>query len=249
MTRYRGWILLGLGLFLALGAGVMTFFVLQQQRTSAEEESRRTALQALQIPTTRLPVAAHTLEPGVILGAADYVLKDFPTDLVPASAITQTESLQSQIITQAIVQGETFRSDKFLGSTGATMSQQIKPGKVLVAFPIIDLLSQSDLVHEGDRVDLLLTIAAQKEEQSKTSAFTLQNIEVFKILRPAGDDAKEKAATALLCSMSPEDALMLKFIKDSGGTIDFVLRSALDAQPHTVPAITMQELTQRYLAR
>lgn len=143
MTRYRGWILLGIGLFLALGAGAMTFFVLQQQRISAEEESRRTAMQALQIPTTKLPVAAHTLEPGVILGATDYVLKDFPTDLVPASAITPTESLQSQIITQAIVQGETFRSDKFLGSTGATMSQQIKPGKVLVAFPIIDFLSQS----------------------------------------------------------------------------------------------------------
>lgn len=255
MERYRGWMLFGLGLFLALAAGGLTFFVLQQQRTAAEEESRKMALAAVQVPTVQLPVAARALEPGLVLSDADFVIKNFPADLVPTTAVTQSISLERQILTEPVGAGETFRSDKFLGNTGATMSQQIEPGKVLVAFPIIDLLSQSNLVKDGDRVDLMLTIAPEKAEgeqtETKTTAITLQNIQVFKVLRATTDEEKEDAggATAFLCSMTPQDSLLLKFIKDSGGTIDFALRSSLDQDEHTATPIDMQEINQRYLAR
>lgn len=250
MGKYRTWILLGLGIFFALGAGALTFVILQQQRLETAAEARRLALANQQGPTIKLPVAAKPLEPGQVIGTADYILKDFPVDLVPVAAITDTTALEQHILTSAIGQGETFRNDKFLGNSGATLSQQIEPGKVLVAFPIIDLLSQSNLVQDGDRIDLLITLqGTQDNEATKTTAVTLQNIQVFKVLRPAEGQGSEKTATAFLCSMTPENALLIKFIKDSGGTIDFVLRSSLDQEPHNVPPIDMQQLNQRFLSR
>ena len=251
MARYRGWILFGLGLFLALAAGGVTFFALQQQRAAADADSRRIAMESLKVPLVKIPVATRPLEPGVVLSDADYILKDFPSDLVPSAALTQTVSLDRQILTQPIGQGETFRSDRFLGNAGATISQQIEPGKVLVAFPVLDLMSQSNIVQNGDRIDLLLTIEPTKDNiESRKTAITLQNIQVFKVLRPASTDEKEKkAATSFLCSMTPQDSVLLKFIKDSGGTIDFVLRSTLDQDAHQAKPVDMQEINQRYLAR
>ena len=259
MTRRRGWMLFALGLILALSAGAMVFVVLLQQAAVAAEQSRAAARREFAPPPTlKLPVAARPLEPGMKLGSADYVMKDFPLDLVPVSAITDTANLDNKLLVRAVGQGETFATSQFLGGQGATVSQQIQQGRVLFAFPIVDLLSQSDLIQDGDRVDLLLTLplttpdtppadAAQAGAENKTTAITLQNIEVFKVLRMVAGDEKQKGeATSLLCSLTPEDAVMIKFIKDSGGTIDFTLRSPADKEPFQASPVNRAELEKRY---
>jgi pilus assembly protein CpaB len=254
VTRRRGWILVVLGLILAVSAGAMVYVVLQNQQAEAQEQATLLAReQAAPVPTMKLPVAARPLEPGMVLGAQDYVLKDFPLDLVPVSAISDTAGLDSKILVQPVGQGETFRSSEFLGGNGATISQQLTQGEVLFAFPIIDLLSQSNLIQDGDHVDLLLTIqqkGPKGEDLGKATAITLQNIEVFKVLRPqATEEDKQPRATALLFSMKPEEAVMVKFVKDSGGTIDFTLRSPLDKDNFQAPAVDDAELIQRYYAK
>jgi pilus assembly protein CpaB len=254
MNRRRGWILVVLGLILAISAGAMVYVVLQNQRAVAEERAVELAKEnAAPVPTLRLPVAARPLEPGALLSSSDYVLKDFPLDLVPSTAISNTAGLENKILVQPIGQGETFRSSQFLGGSGAAISQQLKQGQVLFAFPIVDLLSQSNLVQDGDHVDLLLTVQKKGpngEDIGKATAITLQNIEIFKVLRPqATEDEKQPKATALLFSLKPEDAVTVKFVKDVGGTIDFTLRSPLDQDTFAAPAVGDAELLQRYYAK
>ena len=102
-------------------------------------------------------------------------------------------------------------------------------------------------------MDLLLTIQVKSpdgQDGGKATAITLQNIEVFKVLRPqATEEEKQPKATALLFSMKPEDAVMVKFAKDTGGTIDFTLRSPLDEDTFKAPAVDDAELLRRYYAR
>ena len=86
---------------------------------------------------------------------------------------------------------------------------------------------------DGDHVDLLITLpltglrpTRPKRMLGKVTALTLQNIEVYKVLRTAKqEDQPEGAPTALMCSVTPADAVILKYAKDSGGMIDFALRS------------------------
>lgn len=248
MSRRKGWMFFALGLILALSAAAMVFIVLQ----NAEAKQ---PVAAPPPPTTKLPVAARPLDPGVKISAADYILKDFPLDLVPVSAISETVNLESQLLVRSVGQGETFRTDQFLGGQGASMSQQIKQGMVLFAFPIVDLMSQSDLVKDGDHIDLLLTLPLKElrsddteKDLGQATALTLQNIEVYKVLRTAKQEGQaEGAPNALLINITPADALILKYAKDSGGVIDFALRSQLDTEPFTAPYVDRTEFSNKYL--
>ena len=255
MSRRKGWMFFAIGLILALSAGAMVFVVLQQQAAFATEQSRKEVLAELAPPpTTKLPVAARPLEPGLTISSADYVLKDFPLDLVPITAITDTVNIDSKLLVRAVGQGETFHTAQFLGGQGATMSQQIKQGFVLFAFPIVDLMSQSDVVKDGDHVDLLITLPSQEgnsdasaSDLGKVTALTLQNIEVYKVLRTVQqEDKPEGAPTALMCSVTAADAVILKYAKDSGGVIDFALRSPADSEPFTAPSIDRSQFDEKY---
>jgi pilus assembly protein CpaB len=69
-------------------------------------------------------------------------------------------------------------------------------------------------------------------------------------LRPQPtEDDKQPKATALLFSMKPEDAVMVKFVKDVGGTIDFALRSPLDKETFQAPRVDDADLIERYYAK
>lgn len=259
MTRRSGWILLTLGVLLAIGAGVLVYVVLQQQSAVAAEQARREVLaqQAPQVPTIKLPVAARALAPGNAVGPDDILLKDFPLDLVPVNALTETTEIENRILARAVGQGDPFQRSMFVGERGEAISQEIPPGYVLFAFPIVDLLGQSNLIEDGDRIDLYLTLntpldasAAPAPDQATTptTALTLQNVQVLKVLRQAPrEDETKTPAIALLCAMRPEDAIILKHIKDTGGTIDFALRSPLDTEPFTTEPLNLPELIQRYM--
>lgn len=258
MTRRSGWILVTLGLVLAIGAGALVYMTLQQQSEVAARTAREQVISQIkeEQQTVPLPVAARALEPGRPLVADDVVVKEFPVDLVPTSAVTSALDLENRVLIRPVGPGETIQRSLLLGESGTALSQQIRQGYVLFAFPIIDLMGQSDLIQDGDRIDLLLTTqenvaqgAPEGAVTPRTSALTLQNIEVFKVLRTVDDEGNQGAATALLCSMRPEDAVMLKYIKDSGGTIDFALRSPLDVDPFQAPPVTNDDLTSRYLQK
>ncbi|HMO57058.1 MAG TPA: Flp pilus assembly protein CpaB [Roseiflexaceae bacterium] len=248
-----GWILFVLGLVLAIGAGALVYVVLQQQATTAAEEARRAALaEFAPVPTVSMPVAARAINIGTTLSAQDITTRDFPVDLVPSTAITRTEDLEGRIATRAIGAGELFSQSQFSDDSTTGISQQIPQGRVLFTFPIIDLMAQSNLLRDGDRVDLLLTFPVLDlagEPTGNTTALTLQNIDLFRVLRSGdAEQGAEAPPIALVFSVTPEDAVMLKFIKDIGGTIDFTLRSPLDRDnTFTPPPIDQRELQDRYL--
>ena len=262
MSRRRGWTFFALGLILALGTGVMAFMFLQQQAVVAADQSRQEALEKYAPPPTLdLPVAARPLEPGTTITKADYVIKPFPLDLVPIAAISETVNLENKVLVRSVGQGETFHTGQFLGGEGSAMSQQIQKGHVLFAFPVADLMGQSDIIKDGDRVDLYISAKLQdlrdnataeagtEQELGNATALTLQNIEIFKVLRgaKAADEEAASAPVALLCSVTPADAVLLKYAKDAGGVIDFALRSPVDNEPFTAPWIDRDEFSRRYL--
>lgn len=259
MARRSGWILLILGLLLAVSAGALVYIVLQQQTTAATEQARQELLaqQSEQVPTIQLPVAARPLAPGSTVTSADYLLKDFPLDIVPVNALTETAQIENRILARAVGQGGTFELSMFVGEEGEALSQALPQGYVLFAFPIIDLMSQSNLIADGDRIDLFLTlntppegVAPDAADQATvpTTALTLQNIQVLKVLRAEAQEGESiPPAVALLCAMRPEDAIILKHIKDTGGMIDFALRSPLDTDPFTTDPLNLPELIERYM--
>jgi pilus assembly protein CpaB len=192
-------------------------------------------------------VAARPLQPGAVIKADDVLLKPFPLDLVPVAAITSTIGLENQVLVAPMGQGETFSTTKLAGGETGTVSQRIPAGHVLFAYPINDLITQIDILSDGDHVDMLITLpvlSTSGTESHDVTAYTLQNIDIFKVLRPGTE--KAQPPIALLLSLTPEDALLLKRLRDSGGKLDLVLRPFSDQDAVEIPPIDNDVIISRY---
>jgi pilus assembly protein CpaB len=249
MARAKGWIWISLALVCALSAGGLTYFLLQRQSTEAAQAVERARLEAAPLEeTVSIPVAAADLERGSQLGAGSFELKEFPVSLAPSSALTDTGQLEGQFLSQFVAQGDIFRPEALYGGTGAPLSSSIEAGRTIIAFPIADLFTGIGLFVEGDRVDLLLSLAkagdGSAEAAGSITGYTVQNVRIMRIVSPLpSEQDPDPAPTALLLELDPTDAVMVKKVKDSGGTIDLALRSPVDEDDFTVPPVTDDDLT------
>lgn len=250
MAKNRAWIFIVLGLLFAIGAGVLVYVVLQQQASISQNQAAQ--LEVEQSAKLKLPVAARQIEIGERITPSDYLMKDYPLELVPVNAITDTAKLDNQLVVTTIGQGGTFQENQFVGSANAPVSDRIEPGNVVFAFPASDLLSESSVIRNGDRLDLLLSLdpPANQDDSSapqRATLLTVQNIAVLQIISPPTEEGQPPAKpSALLLSVTPQDAVLIKYVKDSGGIFDFALRSRLDQEQYQVPPITFDDFAQTY---
>jgi Flp pilus assembly protein CpaB len=150
---------------------------------------------------------------------------------------------------------------------------------VVAWLPMPDVLASQDAVHPGDRVDILLTApikasanGTDKSADNLSTQTTLQNVEVYRV----GDDEVDQPAASAQIAQGPaqgltgtpssaptgraaqkslgflvdhQDAVTIKFVKDSGGAIDLVMRSQDDQQVVPTDGVTLDSLADRFRFR
>jgi pilus assembly protein CpaB len=248
MPRRRGWILMLLGLVLAIGTGTVVYYLLQQAAPATAVEQ----LPPTPIPTKPIPVAARLLPLGTTITDTDIVTREVPLDLPLAGVVTDTAQLVGQVVIADVQQDEFFRPSQLREGDSGPLSNQIPEGRVLVAFPVTDLLNQARVVRENDKIDLLLTLDITEETPTETRTgkstnYTIQNVNVFRLVRDQPtEENPNPVPQSMLVDMEPQDAVILKFVKDNGGTIDFSLRSPLDDATYSTEAITQDYLFDNY---
>jgi pilus assembly protein CpaB len=102
------------------------------------------------------------------------------------------------------------------------------------------------------------TVDNNKEEQATFNL--LPNVTIAAIVQPAkpadGSAASSvtkgaqgeafNAPTALLLKLKPQDALILKYVRDAGGALDIVLRAPGDEKPDTTEPVDVDYIMNRY---
>ncbi len=235
MGRLRGFLWLAAGLVVAALAGVVGFMTLSGAAPQGEEPGVAAP------PQVSVVVAAQQVGVRARLTAEDVEMMEIPVDAIPESAVRQTEDAVGKITLTELYPGEVILEQRLVdpdivAGNGRT-AVVINDDQVLMAFPAGDMMSGLGVLKPGDHVDLLLTydlpadtitgegppgpIAGPTEGETETTAFTLmQNVELTQIIQ-----GEEGGATAYLLAVSPQDALLLKYIKDIGPTRDLVLRA------------------------
>lgn len=245
----RGGILVALGLVLALVTGGLVYYMLRQTVVAAQVAAQP---ETTPIPTEPIPVAAVPLSAGATITDTDITTRDYPIDLIPVGVVTQTSSLVGQVVVEPVESGAFFEPSSLASSGSAALSQQIPAARVVMAFPVDDLLSRSLVLREGDFVDMLLSLDITETSDSATrqgraANYTVQNIRVMKIVRDTPtEDNPNPPPQSILFELSPQDAVIAKFVKDSGGTFDLTLRSAVDNTPYQTQAINQDFLLDNY---
>ncbi len=258
MGKKKALIWLILGTVLSIGAGLVTY------RTISRAQSITPTVPKTK--TTEVLVVVHDIPARAILKEGDVAVEQVPENMVPASAVKSVDEAVGKIARVQLVPGEILVSERLVepAATGKDVAFTMPEDYVIVALPATDLLSQSNILKPGDKVDILVSV-----ETGSTTAATnmvtldsLQNMVIQGILASKTLDVKsgafggkstEKKNTAqmpppdgLLIAVSPQDALVLKYLKDSGGTFDLALRSPTHTKSTETSPVDLEYLSDRY---
>jgi Flp pilus assembly protein CpaB len=148
---------------------------------------------------------------------------------------------------------------------GASPAAAIPAGKVAYWMAIPDLVSQAGGLRPGDHVDVLLSISVlgpNSQAKGLTTQTVLQDVEVFSV--GTADTAAQQTTNSQIIGqvpgaalqarpgarfmsvlLDPQQAVIAKFMKDSGGAIDVVLRSRETTGPTNTEAVSADMLVER----
>lgn len=238
-----GLILVAIGIFASL---------LLIRRSQAAQVSQEVNAEVMK---TTVVVLTKDLYLGARIESADVTLASVPIEIAPRDVMTNLEDVVGRIVKTDLVQGEMVLLHNLADPTNNTydLSFVLADDHVLMAFPAEDLLSRENMVKRGDIVDIFATFTEEVKTVGDTGTTdenaepelrtftvdTMQNLSITALILEViqGDSDPALLGTgggttttapdirAYLLALNPQDALILKHLKDTDATFDFVLRS------------------------
>ncbi|MCS7219798.1 MAG: Flp pilus assembly protein CpaB [Anaerolineae bacterium] len=252
MQRKRGWVWLTSGIVLALLAGLLSFRMLAQAAAAASQAQR--------VEMSSVVVAVQDIPLRSVIREGQVAVKQVPTELVPAGAAVSLADAVGKIARQEIAAGEIVLTHRLVEPTvkGRDIAFTMPEDKVVIALPASDLMSQLGFLKPGDRVDLLFTVRVPSVAEEKLVTLNaIQNLEIAAMAMPPllsetniqedqGPTTVLSNKGALLFAVSAQDALTIKFLKDSGAILDIALRAPTSEQMLEAEAVDMPYVADRY---
>jgi len=264
MKRRSGILWLTTGVILAILAALLTFRLLSTAAPAGAASG--------QTVTVPVVVARNDIPMRTLLTDDMVMVRQMPPELVPAGAATTLDQVVGKINKSHLVMGEVVLTERLADPTkkGTDVLFTMPEDKILIALPADDLMSRTGLLKPGDKVDILYSLEVEPSGEGGMSTGSgssrlvtlsaLQNQEISAIVvadsgtemgvamesaNQAGLDlAKRKRA--ILLAVDPQDALVLKHLKDAGGIVDFALRAPTNEQFLRTEPVTEDYLTDRY---
>jgi pilus assembly protein CpaB len=255
MKRRSALILMILGVLMAGGASLLVLGI-------SREASQ---LSKASIPQVFVVMAARELPDQAQLTADAVIVRPFPAEFAPQAAVATAEQVVGKFAVGPIYKDQIILTGQVASVRRApTLSDRLQPGKVVMWLPMPDILAGQVGFRQGDKLDVLLTIPAV--DSGPTTQTTLQNVEVFafgtdlpaEILpapatKPDGSGAPPPPAgnrgRPLGFLVDHQDAVIIKFIKDSGGTIDLALRSSEEERIVRTDPVNLEGIQERFRFR
>lgn len=246
MKQRRGWIWLASGILLALLAGLLTFQTVNDLAIS-------TSLAKDEVPTVPVLVAIREIEPFKPIEAGMVALENMPTNLVPETYVGNIEDVVGKMAVTPISLGEVIVAHRLTDPTDpdSPVLYKMDPDNVLVAIPATALLGQLGMLTVGNHIDIAYTGEFDYETEKGKSAngevlttfLSLQNLEVKGVMRRSPpEEGIALQPDAFLLAVSPQEALIIKYLIDSGAPMDVFLRA-----PGNQALMPVTAVNQKYL--
>ncbi|MFH1186183.1 MAG: SAF domain-containing protein [Chloroflexota bacterium] len=209
---------------------------------------------------TRITVAfvTHDVAEGSILAAADVTLTEVPIELAPRDAITNLDNAIGRITKTDLLQGEMVLEHNLANPTGQAydIAYVLDERHVLMALGVGDLMTREAIIKRGDIVDLLATyetdqvVTFDSFQRLDITAIVIDIIEAENanqdLQAPVGPQRSQVVVQAYLLALDPQNALVLKFLKDTGANFDLVLRAPTSSGQFQLTPVTGQYIRELY---
>jgi len=259
MTR-SGRLLIVMGLLLGVLAMVAIVTYLNNTTRAAPPPP---VLTKVVVSQQNIPINTRILTGAVTLG-------DWPPESVRPDTVTDVGDVIGKLSTTAIVPGQMIVTGMLVDKSsaentrGSTASYVIPDDMVAVAFPIDNVSGVAAALKDGDRVDLIasydVAVSAGPTAGATPSAgasggvkritqLTLQDVEILRVglwgSNPeAGSNQSQAAILTLL--VTPQDALVLKFVRATATDVQFALRAAGNHRVFKTQPVIIDYVDQRF---
>lgn len=233
-----------------------------------------TTVEEITVKTT-VVVLTRDLYLGDTIADGDVMLTSVPAEIAPRNVITSVEDAVGKIVKTDLIQGEILLSHNLADPTNNNndLSYVLSEDHVLMAFPADDLMSQESMVQRGDIIDIFATFTEEvktvgdsttstdesDEPESRTfTVDTMQNVSVTAMvvevieaeedtsLLESGTTTYEYNIEAYLLALDPQDALILKHLKDTEAVFDIVLRAPTSTVQFSLTPVTEEYIIEYY---
>ncbi len=278
MRKRRGLILMVVGIVLAAAAGFMVLGVARQAAQQAARPAvvqpeplkkvyvvvaekdlpENVAISAQDISTKEFPA---DFAPAGAVAAPEYAVGKYTTARVFKGQILVApqlaESRKTSQLSAKVPDGKV--------AMAVTLNDPLNNLGALRAGDRVDVLLSLDMNKAQSKQQGSGQAAAQGEapQEQLSTQITMQAVEILNIGLPAGDattttentqnrpsvQTAQQAAKTITFLLNPQDAVTLKFIKDSGGSIDLVVRSPEDKKVFQTTAVTIDTIYKQYKFR
>ncbi|MDO8674099.1 MAG: Flp pilus assembly protein CpaB [Dehalococcoidia bacterium] len=237
MGRKRGGcLLMALGVVVALIAGGIAFYVVTVASTRTAE-----------VPTRAVLVAAVNIPERTLINASMLRVQQWPPENVPPGSLNTIEAGANKFSTMPIFVGQAVLGSQIADTKGGSgVAYALEPGKELVAVNLSGAagIISSGAVRAGDVIDLIVNTPGSNGNQV---APTMQNLRIYAIgsvLAGAKAGAGAGPSNLFLFQVTPQDALILKFLETLN--VDMVLRAAGDDVIVPTEPVTIDYLVNKY---
>jgi pilus assembly protein CpaB len=269
-TRVRTFLIIFVGLVLFIvGVGASLLLI---NRINAQTQAAQRISQAVTSPVV---VVTRDMRLGDKISEKDVNISQVPVNLIPRDSLSTPDAAVGKIIKSDLVQGEMVLQHNLADPTNSNhdLSFILSEDHVLMAFPATDLMSRENVIQRGDVIDILATFqvsdknlgapltttnpsapTTQTETGNTSSNFTtnvFQKVTVTAVvlqvvLDQNGADTGKTAISSYLLALNPQDALVLKYLKDSQAVFDFVLRAPTSQTEFNLTSVGEQYIIDQF---
>lgn len=178
------------------------------------------------IPTVPVLVAAQDLPEGRRIERLDVTVGEWPAASAPAGVFTVADSVIGRVTRIAVFKGEPVVPGRLAPpGTGPGLEVKITPGKRAMAVKINDVAGIAGLIQPNSRVDVLVTLKDQEEQNRQRAKVFMSNMRVLSVGTQVerGSDGNPIKATVAALEVTPDESERLA-VATNGGTIQLVLR-------------------------
>jgi len=242
-------------------ASILLIQRLQANRAPSAEEGETVK--------TNVVVVTRDLFLGDRIESGDVKITSVPVEVAPRDSIATVEEAIGKIVKTDLVQGEMVLSHNLADPTNNNkdLSFILSDDHVLLAFPAADLMSRNNMVQRGDIVDIFATFqqkvktiteaettAAGEEKEPEMRTFTVDTFQkvsvtalVVSVIKSEDENTPDQTRIeSYLLALNPQDALVLKHLKDTGAEFDIVLRAPTSTVQFDLTPVTEEYIIEFY---
>ena len=266
-TRNRAILIIAVGILLVI-VGIVASVLLINRVNAAREAAQEQA----QVVKSGVVVLTRDLALGDRIEAGDVTINQVPVDIIPRDAVTKVEDAVGRFVKSDMVQGEMVLRHNVADPTNNNhdLSFILDSDHILMAFPANDLMSRENIIQRGDIIDIFATFQeAVKKVDTTTNTTTttqtgttdetpvmrdftvdaFQKVEVTALVMDVvqnQEDTTTSSISSYLLALNPQDALVLKHLKDLGANFDIVLRNPTSTTQFDLTPVTEEYIVELY---